>query len=218
MQEAILPLMPFLVSGAAILISITIHEFSHGLVAYLQGDTTAKDQGRLTLNPLSHIDPIGTILVPLIMILSHGPVIGWAKPVPYNPHQLRNQRFGPLFVALAGPFSNFLFFLICGLILKGVIGIIDPHNLLLVFLSTLVVMNFVLFLFNLIPISPLDGSKILYALLPLRFEYIVRWLDSYGPILLLGILFLEYATFPFINMFIGLAFGFFTRLLNIPVL
>ncbi len=218
MQEAILPIMPFIVSGIALVISITVHEFCHGLAAYVQGDTTAQDQGRLTLNPVSHIDPIGTILVPLIMILSHGPVIGWAKPVPFNPYQLKNQRFGPLWVALAGPFSNFVLFVISGYLLKLVLAVQGKESFLPLFLSVMVVVNFVLFLFNLIPISPLDGSRILHALLPLRFAHIVQWLDMYGPFLLLGVLLLEYATFPFINTFIGICFSFVSRLLQIPVL
>ena len=218
MQEAVLSLMPFIVSGIALVISITVHEFCHGLAAYVQGDTTAQDHGRLTLNPIAHIDPVGTILVPLIMILSHGPVIGWAKPVPFNPYQLKNQRFGPLWVALAGPFSNFVLFVVSGFLLKFVLAAQGKESFLPLFLSVMVIVNFVLCLFNLIPISPLDGSRILHAVLPLRFSHIVQWLDAYGPFLLLGILFLEYATFPFINISIGISFGWATQVLGIPVL
>lgn len=209
--------MPLIVTGAAILISITTHEFCHGLVAYLQGDMTAKDQGRLTLNPIAHIDPFGTILLPLLLFLVHAPIIGWARPVPFNPYNLSNQRFGPLLVGLAGPLANFFLFLVAGIVLKIVSPQLAAENLLNAFLSQLVVINFVLMLFNLIPIPPLDGSKILFGFLPPRYEHIERWLEVYGPFILLGVLMIEYTGFPFIGYLIHISFSFFTRLFGIPV-
>lgn len=211
-------ILPALVVGIAILISITTHEFSHGLAAYLQGDNTAKDQGRLTLNPIAHIDLFGTILLPLILFVSGAPVIGWAKPVPYNPYNLRNQRWGSLLVGLAGPLSNFILFLIAGLVLKQLFPVLTGDNLLSTFLSQLVIVNFVLMLFNLLPIPPLDGSKVLFGLLPPRYDDLERQLEAYGPFLLMGVLLLNYTVFPFISFFIGTSFFLVTRLFGIPVL
>ena len=217
MQELLAAAFPIIVVGAAILISITTHEFSHGLAAFLQGDTTARDQGRLTLNPIAHIDPFGTLLLPLILFLVHAPIIGWARPVPFNPANLSNRRFGPLLVGLAGPLSNFCIFLVAGLVLKSINGGLGADNYLMVFLSQLVIINLVLMLFNLIPIPPLDGSKVLFGLLPPRFERLERTLEVYGPFILLGILFIEYTGFPFIGYAIHLSLSFFTRLLGLPL-
>lgn len=163
-----------------IVYAITIHEFSHALAAYWQGDETAKDLGRLTLNPLSHIDPIGF----LVLLLAG---FGWGKPVPFNPYNLKNQRLGPVLVSLAGPTANILSFLVFGFVLKALLGshIIGEENLLAIFLTILLYINFILAIFNLIPIPPLDGSKLLYAVIPQRLQHVIFSLERYGPWLLL---------------------------------
>ncbi|MBI4250173.1 site-2 protease family protein [Candidatus Uhrbacteria bacterium] len=215
MEESIASILPFLVGAAAIIISITIHEFSHGLAAYLQGDTTARDAGRLTLNPIAHVDPIGTILLPAILIITRAPfLVGWARPVPFNPLNLRDQRYGPLYVGLAGPLANVLLVVLSGVLLKIFLGPLGVTNFLIIFLSHLFVINIVLAAFNLIPIPPLDGSKILMALLGPRFSQFSTKLELYGPYILLFILFVEFTIQPFIGQFIaaiidavGRAFG-----------
>ncbi|MBI4252918.1 site-2 protease family protein [Candidatus Uhrbacteria bacterium] len=179
-----------IVSVAAIFLAITVHEFSHGLMAYIQGDKTAYDSGRLTLNPIAHIDPIGTILIPGLLILSGSPfLIGWAKPVPFNPHNLRSGRFGSFLVGLAGPLSNFIIAIIAAIALKALFPALGVTNFLIIFLAQLFFINIVLGTFNLIPVPPLDGSKILFNLLPPRFDRIAEWLELYGFYILIGILF-----------------------------
>ena len=160
--------------------SVIIHEVSHGFAAYLQGDMTAKYAGRLTLNPLKHLDPIGSIIVPIVTSIAGFP-FGWAKPVPFNPYNLRNQKWGELLVAAAGPASNILIAVVFGLFVRFS-ALSVPHSF--TFLAYQVVaINFALALFNLIPIPPLDGSKILFSFLPLRFSKI-RWqLERYSLIL-----------------------------------
>ncbi len=198
MNDAILNILPFIVAAIATLFSLTIHEFCHGFAAYLQGDMTARDHGRLTLNPIAHIDPIGTLLIPGILLLTHSPfMIGWAKPVPFNPYNLRTGRWGALLVALAGPFSNLALFFVSLLLLK--ILNLPLTNFLPIFLMYLAVVNFVLGLFNLLPIPPLDGSKILLAILPSKYDHIIEVLEVYGPYILIGVLVFEYTTKPFIG-------------------
>lgn len=182
-------ILAIIVSVAAIFLAITIHEFSHGLVAFLQGDKTAYDAGRLTLNPIAHIDPVGTILIPGLLILSGAPfLIGWAKPVPFNPHNLRSGRFGAFLVGLAGPASNFIIAVVAALALKMFLPGLGMTNFLIIFLAQLFLVNIVLGTFNLIPVPPLDGSKILFNLLPPRFDHIAQWLELYGFYILIGIL------------------------------
>ncbi len=163
-----------------IVYAITIHEFSHAWAAYLQGDNTARYQGRLTLNPISHIDPFG-----FIVLLLAG--FGWGRPVPFNPYNLKNTKWGPVLVSLAGPASNIISFLIFGFLLKLLVGtnILSPENLLASFLTILLYINFILAVFNLLPIPPLDGSKVLYALIPTRFQHYIATFERYGPWLLI---------------------------------
>ena len=171
--------------------SVVVHEVSHGFVAEHLGDPTARLAGRLTLNPLKHIDPVGSIFVPLILIVSKAPfVFGWAKPVPYNPHNLRNKRWGEAQVALAGPLSNILLALVFGLLIRFilVLGISLPISFFRI-TSTIVIVNLVLAFFNLVPVPPLDGSKILFAFLPARFIIWRRTLESYGFILVIFFVF-----------------------------
>jgi len=152
------------------LLSLTVHEFAHALVALRLGDQTASEQGRVTLNPISHIDPIGTLLVPAVMVATGGFPFGWAKPVPYNPLRFSktvDMRRGAMWVALAGPASNFAFAILVtvGIGITMRFGIrIDESMLALG--SRLIWVNIGLGFFNLLPVPPLDGSKVLWGMLP----------------------------------------------------
>ena len=168
---------PFLIFQFLVLIfSVIIHEVSHGRMAEKLGDDTAKIAGRLTLNPIKHIDPFGSILLPLILFFTHSPVmIGWAKPVPYNPYALKKDlRYGPLKVALAGPFSNILVLLVVGILARVGFGSFSPNMIAL--LGYIAFLNISLAVFNLIPIPPLDGSRIL----PLIFPKLAQKLENIG--------------------------------------
>jgi Zn-dependent protease len=173
-----------LVLGLAI--AIILHEVAHGYVALQLGDPTAKYAGRLTLNPIKHVDLWGTILIPLFLIISGaGFLFGWAKPVPVNYFNLRYGRYGPLLVALAGPATNLVLVIVCGLLAR-----VSPVGTSLPFLFlTIALVNAVLMLFNLIPIPPLDGSKVLYFFLEDRPD-VIRWLEQYGLFLMLALLLL----------------------------
>jgi Zn-dependent protease len=170
----------------AVAIGFTLHEFAHAAVATLQGDQTAKSEGRLTLNPISHLDPLGSIAIVLAGI-------GWARPVPFNPANLRNRRFGALIISLAGPATNFLIAIVAAVALRFVYpSAVDTFEVdfSVILLSTLVTLNVVLGVFNLLPIPPLDGSRLLSILLPPSRQNIVAFLDQYGIFLLLGLLIL----------------------------
>jgi len=171
--------------------SIVVHEFSHGYVAYMLGDDTAKLQGRLTLNPIKHLDLVGSILVPLsLIILNVGFLIGWARPVPYNPRNLKG-KYGDLYVALAGISANLLIAIIFAIFIRlaPIIGL-PPYNALApapfyTIATIIVLLNIVLAFFNLIPIPPLDGSKILFSLLPTSLRYIEDFLNRWGIFILI---------------------------------
>ena len=169
------------------LLALVIHEVSHGWVAESLGDSTAKDLGRLSLNPLNHLDPIGSVLVPLFLFLSGSPIlIGWAKPVPVNPYNLRDKKYGMLKVALAGPLANFLVAVFFALVIR----FLPPSALsLIAFLQIIMTYNLLLGFFNLLPIPPLDGSQILFSLLPGKFSEIKDSLFKYGPLLLIFFVF-----------------------------
>lgn len=177
------------------LISLSTHEFSHALAGYVLGDETAKRMGRLTLNPLSHIDPVGTILIPLLGAFSGLPLFGWAKPVPFNPYNLRYRKWGAAIVAMAGPVSNFVLAFVYLFLLKFVLeGLKLPaNNLLPLFLAMLVVVNIVLGVFNFIPIPPLDGSQLLGVLLDSPQHRNIRlFLETRGPMILFLLIMLDY--------------------------
>ncbi len=170
-----------------IILSAIFHEYAHGWMAYRLGDSTAKDAGRLTLNPIVHLDLVGTVILPLFLLFTWGGFLGWAKPVPYNPNNLRDQRYGSLKVALAGPGVNLLIALVLGLILRFLIGSASVSiNLALMqfltYLGLIVYINIFLALFNLIPLPPLDGSKILADLLPNKWLHLMRF--GFGGIFL----------------------------------
>ena len=150
------PALTFIFSLIILIFSVIIHEVSHGYAALFLGDKTAQDQGRLTLNPIKHIDPIGSIIFPALSLLLGGFVFGWAKPVPFNPYNLRNRKWGEAIVAAAGPASNFLIALAFGLALRFSAALAASAAAGLV--ATIVLVNLMLGTFNLIPIPPLDGS------------------------------------------------------------
>lgn len=170
----------------ALVIAVVFHEVSHGYVANLLGDSTAKYAGRLSLNPLRHIDMWGTIIIPLLLLITRaGFIFGYAKPVPVNYYNLRHGKWGPVLVALAGPATNFCIVLICGLIVR-----LLPEGTALPYLFIMIgLVNAFLMLFNLIPIPPLDGSHVLLVFLEHRPD-ITRVLERYGMFILIGIMLL----------------------------
>jgi len=170
----------------AVIVGITFHEFSHAAVATLQGDQTARSQGRLTLNPLSHLDPLGSIALVLAGF-------GWGRPVPFSPMHLRSRRWGAALVGLAGPAANFVLALVSVIALRLLYSnTLEGFQLdfRVRLLEMLVLLNVVLGVFNLLPIPPLDGSRLLSIFLPPSRQNIVYFLDQYGIFLLLGILIL----------------------------
>ncbi|MFA6294850.1 MAG: site-2 protease family protein [Candidatus Paceibacterota bacterium] len=164
-----------------LIFSVIIHEVSHGFMADRLGDPTARLQGRLTLNPLKHIDPVGSILVPLVTSLA-GFTFGWAKPVEFNPYNLKNKRQGEFLIALAGPASNLLIAIIFGIIIRFSIAGATTITSFVEIASYIVVINIVLAIFNLIPLPPLDGSKLLFAWLPQQYGRIRMTMEMYAPI------------------------------------
>lgn len=158
-----------------IILSAVFHEYMHGWMAYRLGDPTAKDAGRLTLNPFAHLDPLGTVIIPLFLLFTSGIFIGWAKPVPYNPRNLRDHRYGSLKVAFAGPGANLIIALTLGLILRFFVHYMVTINPILpVLIGFVVYINIFLALFNLLPFPPLDGSKIFTDLFPHAQRYFMQ--------------------------------------------
>ena len=161
-----------------LILSVVVHEVAHGWAAYFLGDPTAKLAGRLTLNPLPHLDPLGSVFLPLLLFITHSPILfGWAKPVPYNPYNLQAGRWGPAIVGLAGPVSNLFLAGVFSIIIRLTIGIAPMAFFELA--AMIVIINLGLAIFNLIPIPPLDGSKILFALIPYRYRAIEEVLTRY---------------------------------------
>lgn len=174
----------FLLWVLAIIFALTIHEFSHALVGRLQGDHTAEAEGRLTLNPLAHIDWLGFLLLVIAGF-------GWAKPTPFNPYNLKYKRFGPALIALAGPISNTLVVIVIGTALAIIyrFSAFSLDNLMVIFFITLIQVNLLLAVFNLIPIPPLDGAKVLYTFIEHKRPDVVMFLERYGTFLLLALVF-----------------------------
>jgi len=215
--------------------AVVLHEYAHGWVAHFFGDQTAKSQGRLTMNPLPHIDLWGSILVPLMLSLVPGGVIfGWAKPVPVNPSQLHNPRRDMAFVAIAGPLMNLFLAIASGLFLMLFVYL-DPTiqanwppqpgaepredllGMLLVPLTAMalssIIINIVLLSFNLLPFPPLDGSRVLRSLLPTKPAMALNRLEPYGMLIIFGLLMLD-SRIPIISSFIFFMF----RLIGQPFL
>ena len=199
----------------ALILSIVLHEMAHGYAAHWLGDPTARLQGRLSLNPLVHLDPLGSILVPALLFFGNaGFIFGWAKPVPYNPYNLSDQRYGEAKVAAAGPLVNIVIALVFSALIRfaATLGLSETF---IDIASYVVYLNILLALFNMIPIPPLDGSKILTAFLPWRaaqsYRSFTMWFEQYG--LIASLLFI----FIFINVFwapfsvvVGSVFALFT--------
>lgn len=194
-----------------LVVSIILHEVSHGYAADMLGDPTARLEGRLTLNPISHMDPMGSVLIPALLVLTHSPFLfGFAKPVPYNPYNLRDQRWGEAIVAGAGPLTNLGLAILFGLVVRFGEGFgLSATFLSLAALVTYV--NILLALFNLIPIPPLDGAKVLQSILPYQYQGVFRQFEMFftgsgffGLIVFLVIFSVVFAA-PF-SRFVGWAF------------
>ncbi len=194
--------MEFIIFQIVVLIfSVVLHEVSHGIVAYSLGDTTAKNAGRLTLNPLPHIDLFGSILLPIFLLLlssvaGGGIIFGWAKPVPINPFNFRDQKYGAAKVSLAGPASNIAIAVLFGLALRFLpVAFVTP--LFVSAIRYIVYLNILLAIFNLLPLPPLDGSHLLFSILPSSMNQLRFFLLRYGPFILLFIIFFFYGLISF---------------------
>ena len=202
------PVLIVLVVGS-ILISMTLHEAMHAFVGYWLGDDTARSQGRLTLNPLAHIDPFMTVMLPLLLMIMQLPPFGAAKPVPFNPNRVKYGEFGAALVGAAGPVTNLVLAMFAGGMLRvfgSAAGGILPEVL-----SIFTLVNLAFFLFNIIPFPPLDGSRVLYALAPDPVRGVMRQIEASGPVALFGFFVLFYLLLsePFVRLLYFL-FGVFT--------
>ena len=205
-----------LLAVPAILIALTFHEYAHAYVAFRLGDPTAKHMGRLTLNPLAHLDPMGTIMIFLIHF-------GWAKPVPVDPRYLGNPKRDLMWISAAGPLMNMALALVSGILLRVFMAIgfantyaRSPASIIFQMLYFSLYINLALAFFNLLPIPPLDGSKILAGLLPNRYAHTLYMIETKGPMILFGIIMFGWVTGfhvlgvvigPFIHFFSGLFGG-----------
>lgn len=189
--------MELLIVFVVVLGSMVLHELAHGFAAYALGDTTAKDEGRLTLNPLKHLDPVLSILVPVMLYLSGGPIFGGAKPVPVDSRNLRHGVWGMALVAIAGPLTNFVLALVAMLIgsMTGVLAV-ESGSLLYMndfwgnLLVNMVYVNLGFGIFNLIPIPPLDGSRVVYALMPDEIRRLMEGMERWGIIVVMVVVIL----------------------------
>jgi len=195
-----------------ILLALTFHEYAHAYVANRHGDDTAKQKGRLTLNPLAHLDPLGTIMIFIVHF-------GWAKPVPVNPYRLRNPKKDMLWISAAGPLANMALALMSGISLRIIFAIVrapDQHSIIGVFIFMVFMslqINLALAIFNVLPIAPLDGSKILFGLLPAKYENAIYFLERYGPFILIGSIIFGRATgVPILGGLIWPFVGFFSKI------
>ncbi len=190
---------------AVILLSMTFHEAMHGFAAYFLGDDTAKLEGRLTLNPIKHIDPFLTIILPVLLAISHAPIFGGAKPVPFNPARVKYDEWGAALVALAGPLTNF-FIAFVAFGIYTLVGAPSVNGDIGKIFSIVVSVNLGFFIFNMIPIPPLDGSRVLYALAP---EFIRRGMEAIERFGILFIFFIVLLASPFISTFMVATIQFF---------
>ena len=201
-----------------ILLALSVHESAHGWMAERFGDPTARMQGRITLNPIAHIDPIGTVVFPLMLALMGAPVFGWAKPVMVNPHNLRNPRKDGIYIAAAGPISNIIMAIggiVVFIILKqtGIVGSIyvtsRSAEAITILLLNLILINIFLAIFNLLPIPPLDGSRILEGILEGEALRTFKKIEPYGFMILIAVIYLgifDIVARPVINMVMKILF------------
>ncbi len=189
------------------IMSLVIHELAHGYTAVAWGDDTPELQGRLTINPVKHLDFVGSLIVPLVTSLTGFGAFGWAKPVQYNPNNLKNLRWGELTIALAGPATNLLLAIITGIVFRIMYASLSLATI--KFLVAIVVINLLLCVFNLIPVAPLDGSKVLFNLFPKFFYKIRPYYEKYSlPILFLFIIFGVAFLNPIISRLFKIIMGF----------
>lgn len=166
-----------------VLFSMTIHEAMHAYMSYWLGDDTAKSEGRLSLNPIAHIDPFMTLLLPILLLISGGPIFGGAKPVPFNPSRVRYGEFGAMLVGVVGPLTN----LILAFIAFGLYAVSGGQSVISDILKLAVTVNIGFFVFNMIPIPPLDGSRVLYYLAPEPIRRLMESLEHYGIFIVLAV-------------------------------
>jgi Zn-dependent protease len=184
--------------------SVVLHEVSHGFMANILGDHTAKRMGRLTLNPLKHIDLVGSVLVPILSYVTAGLPFGWAKPVPYNPYNLRDQKWGEAKVAAAGPLSNILLAVFFGMIVRfGASGAFLLPVAQMKILIIIVAVNLSLATVNLIPIYPLDGSRIFFSFFPYHMHYVQEFMEKYWLVFIAFFLFFMGNAISFVISFLG---------------
>jgi len=188
-----------------ILLSMTLHEAMHAFTSYWLGDDTAKLQGRLTLNPIAHIDPFLTIILPVLLAITGMPIFGGAKPVPFNPNRVRYGEFGAALVGVAGPLTN----LVLAFIAFGIFALAggpSDSTLMGMILQLAIIVNLGFFVFNILPIPPLDGSRVLYALAPDGARRVMEVIEQYGIFLIFAIVLLAG---PLLGQFMRGAIGFF---------
>ena len=183
--------MELLILLPLLIFSVIFHEVSHGIVAHHYGDDTAYVSGRITLNPIPHLDPIGSVIFPALCIFMHMPVFGWARPVPINPNLFSNYRSGVIMVSLAGPLTNFLIAIVSVIVLYVTVSqplLVQSVPFLPKVLTQTILLNLVLTIFNLFPIPPLDGSRILSVLLPTELAVKYDALEPYGFFIMMGLI------------------------------
>jgi len=190
-----------------LIFSAVIHEYMHGWMADRLGDSTAKDAGRLTMNPIVHLDVFGSLLLPFLLVITGSPfVFGWAKPVPFNPYNLKDQKYGIAKVAIAGPAANLITALFFGFVLR--FAPLGGNVMLITLLAIIVQINLLLMIFNLVPIPPLDGSKVFMTFLPAEARNSYMKLERYGMILVMFfIIFAFNLIIPIINFLFRLIVG-----------
>ena len=203
--------MEFILYLPILFFSVILHEFAHGYTAYMYGDDTAYLMGRLTFNPLAHVDVFGTIILPAVCYFTHIPMFGWARPVPVNFYRLRNPKKDMAKVALAGPLSNLLLVLVSAVVLKAFVAAGSDSGIIVSIFVYAVMINLLLAIFNLIPIPPLDGSRIVAGLLPDHLANKYMNLERYGMYIVFALVLtgaFSYIVVPLFRMALSLVFSF----------
>jgi Zn-dependent protease len=184
----------------SIIVSMAIHEAMHGYVAHWLGDSTAQDAGRLTLNPLKHIDIVTTVALPMILIISGLPPFFAAKPVPFNPDRVKWDEYGAALIGVAGPLTNLVLAAVAALLFRswGINAAADVHDFLIIFVQ----INVAFFVFNMIPFPPLDGSRLLYAFAPEPLQEVMRQIEGFGfmAILVFILIIFQFVSGPLVNI------------------